>query len=330
MLGPVLRFSDQLLSQVPMKLPIILFLVFFPVQSQTQPVPFALPSHPGAMMLDLTGFHITQASAKPGGTEIGIRAHDAEHTELLAFLFTTRESSTQNAAACLQADLAQIRKESVRALPTEQIDPDGTDTHEFASLFLAFPNGAQRLYKYAGSADQCLSIEIDADPGQRLDLGNARMLLARQHYDARYLPTSTDKYTYANILYRTGQYKAAIPAYQDFFATAPKSKDALIVRRVATDNLGMSLEITGGLDAARAIFLEAIRKDAVYPLYYYNLACADAEQGDAVNARIHLQQAFDRRENVNHGESIPNPATDTSILKLRDNHDFWNFVQTLR
>jgi hypothetical protein len=66
-----------------------------------------------------------------------------------------------------------------------------------------------------------------------------------------------------------------------------------------------------------------------HPLNYYNLACADAEQGNASDARTHLQQAFDRRANIIKGESMPDPAKDDSILKLKNDKAFWTFVLAL-
>jgi hypothetical protein len=52
------------------------------------------------MLLDLKGFHVTQTSAKPNGNELGIRAHDDGHTEILAFLFLMPENNSQTAASC--------------------------------------------------------------------------------------------------------------------------------------------------------------------------------------------------------------------------------------
>ena len=340
--------------------------------------PFALPSHSGAMMLDLTGFHITEANAKPGGREIGIRAHDTGHTELLGFLFLTPEQPNETPAACLQQDLVSIRRKpappapppppvvapapdptparpskskSARGKaaprptpkpvpapappppppppsgPDEKLDPDGTDTPDVASILLTFPNGSRHLYKYAGSGDQCASIQIYSDKGTTLDLAEARTLLAHQSYNPAYAPTPTDKYTYANILYRTKQYQAAVPVYQDFLASIPPSKDT--ARRVATDNLGIAMGLSGDVNGARRVFADAIRTDSGYPLFYYNLACADAEQGDAKAAKTHLQQAFQRRKNLLPGETMPNPNTDNSLLKLKNDQQFWSFVQSL-
>ena len=61
------------------------------------------------MVLDLDGFHVTQQSAKPDGREVGVRAHDAEHMELLSFLFLTPENTSQTAASCVSQDIAQVK-----------------------------------------------------------------------------------------------------------------------------------------------------------------------------------------------------------------------------
>ena len=79
-------------------------------------------------------------------------------------------------------------------------------------------------------------------------------------------------------------------------------------------------------DAAKA----AIKNDPEYPINYFNLARADAEEGKAADAKLHLQQAFDRKANVISGEKMPDPTTDALILKLKSNSDFWTFVQTLK
>ncbi len=91
----------------------------------------------------------------------------------------------------------------------------------------------------------------------------------------------------------------------------------------------MSLGMSGDLKDSRAVAEHAIAADPEYPLNYYNLACADAEQGNATDARVHLQQAFDHRANVLKGESMPDPTKDDSILKLKKDKTFWAFVLTL-
>jgi hypothetical protein len=91
----------------------------------------------------------------------------------------------------------------------------------------------------------------------------------------------------------------------------------------------MALGMSGDLKQSRAVNEAAVAKDPGYPLYYFNLACADAEEGNATAARTHLQQAYDRKANTLPGEKLPVPTEDDSILKLKSNTDFWNFAKTL-
>ncbi len=100
-------------------------------------------------------------------------------------------------------------------------------------------------------------------------------------------------------------------------------------RRVATDQLVMALGMSGDLKNSRAVAENAIASDPDYPINYYNLACADAEEGNASTAKTHLQMAFDRRANVLKGESMPDPSKDDSILKLKTDKEFWAFVLAL-
>jgi tetratricopeptide (TPR) repeat protein len=101
-------------------------------------------------------------------------------------------------------------------------------------------------------------------------------------------------------------------------------------RRVATDQAVMAYGMSGDLTKARALAKRAIEADPNYPLNYYNLSCADAEEGNAAEAKIHLEQAFERRGNTLPGESLPDPTRDDSILKLKSDKAFWSFVESLQ
>ena len=91
----------------------------------------------------------------------------------------------------------------------------------------------------------------------------------------------------------------------------------------------MSLGISGSIKESRAVLESAIKDDPDYPLNYYNLACADAEQGDATGAKVHLQQAFERKNNTLKGESLPDPTKDDSLLKLKKNKEFWQSASSI-
>ena len=87
--------------------------------------------------------------------------------------------------------------------------------------------------------------------------------------------------------------------------------------------------MNGNLQGSRSYAERGIKKDPDYPLNYYNLACADAEEGNAKDAKLHLQQAFDRKANTIPGAKLPDPTKDDSIVKLKKDKTFWAFVETL-
>ena len=488
----------------------LLFLTPLCVHAQSETD--SLPTHSGAMILDLTGLHVTQRSAKPQGNEIGVRAHDSGHMELLAFLFLTPENKSQAAATCLTQDLAPVLKSGKLK---QQLNPFHHDDTTHASALLTYPDGSQVLYRYFGIGDQCLVAQVYADKGAALDLPAAAALLDRQRYDPDYRPTLDDASRYQSVLgnamltgktaparapgmlvgwsipggiplpnqpgwvlqlltvynnagrpvaqfhdekthvnssfilfenlsgkptsegcradvmepirkeqgelisnpttgqfddghggsFATASHLAKLPGSaheHDVFAFAGNAKtcaeihvstisgtpdedknlaaalalfhpdltyrptcadylpeasafykqspitgapfyDACLntipentsdpgqiaTRRLATDQIVIALGVTGKIGQSRAYAERAIKRDPDYPLNYYNLACADAEEGKVSDAKLHLRQAFDRRANTLKGETLPDPTKDDSILKLKKDKAFWDFVQSL-
>jgi len=122
-------------------------------------------------------------------------------------------------------------------------------------------------------------------------------------------------------------FEAALTKLTNDAAPWPSVKTA---KRVITDHAGMSYGMSGEIGKARAIFEKALTEDPDYPMYYYKLACADAEERKLGDARLHLQAAFDRKANMISVESMPDPTKDDSFLPYRQNRDFWTFVEHLQ
>jgi tetratricopeptide (TPR) repeat protein len=152
--------------------------------------------------------------------------------------------------------------------------------------------------------------------------------LAAFHPDLNYQSDTENYFRLASILFK-GEPGAAAPYYKSALDALPDNPKFLTPRRVIIDQLVMSLGMSGDLKNSRAVAVNAIAADPDYPLNYYNLACADAEQGNAADAKLHLQQAFDRRAHAISGEKMPDPTTDDSILKLKNDTAFWAFVMAL-
>jgi len=190
------------------------------------------------------------------------------------------------------------------------------------------------LRAFVASADLCGDLLFTADdvrPGDeeayRLTMETAKQTLLTLTFDPAAKPTFQDAFAYASAEYLKHQYAGAAPAYRSALAMVNQSDEPVKFRRVVTDQLSMSLGISGDLKGSREVNEAAIKQDPEYPLYYYNLACADAEAGDPIAAHTHLQQAFDRRTHALEGEPFPDPTEDDSLLKLRKDAAFWSLAK---
>lgn len=183
---------------------------------------------------------------------------------------------------------------------------------------------------FAFAGDQHTCAELHASfVGDQPGASKAMTAIVSEFHPALdYKPIAIDYFWIGQILFKNAP-ALAIPYFQSSLAAMPADASYLTPRRIATDQLVMALGMSGDLKKSRAEAEKAIAADPDYPINYYNLACADAEKGDAAGAKTHLQQAFDRRKNVIQGESMPNPAEDDSIMKLKKDKEFWTFVTSL-
>ena len=184
------------------------------------------------------------------------------------------------------------------------------------------------FFAFAGNAKTCAEIHISSVVNTPAEQDALKSEVAGFKPDLGYQPGADDYYRLASALFESSPGLAA-PYYKSSLDALPGDSRNTPLRRIATDQLVMSLGMSGDLKNSRAVAEMAIAADPDYPLNYYNLACADAEEGKASDAKIHLQQAFDRRANVLKGESMPDPSKDDSFLNLKKNKEFWAFVLAL-
>lgn len=203
----------------------------------------------------------------------------------------------------------------------------------FIEKIQGHPIHQQNVFAFIGDPHNCTEVHISKVGYTPADDALFHALLDAFTYDENYQPKAVDYGPMANIFYEAHNLPAAIMYYrptldhlEDGSITAVDTKT---MRRVLTDQLVMAYGMSGDLKRSREAAQAAIARDPDYPMYYYNLACADAEEGNAAAARQHLQQAFDRRANTLKGEMMPDPTKDDSFLKLKSNKEFWAFVQSL-
>jgi tetratricopeptide (TPR) repeat protein len=305
-------------------------------QSQASKSDFdlTLPYHSGQLHWRAEGYEIVQASAKPKGQEIGFRGvNDSNMRSFLTFLFLFPEKAPMTSASCRDGimDPAKAEDPSLKILQSKQITNSSNQKIEVVSY--SYNSGRRyTLRAFIAEADICGDMAFFSNAAMNPDDTDLKQILASFRFIPGYVAVFEDVFLYAQVLYRNNMFKDAGPIFERALEKLPASNETSTqtFRRIATDNAGMAYGISGNIDKARSIFESAIKSDPEYALNYYNLACADAEEGKLAEARTHLEQAFQRKANMLPGESLPDPTKDDSFLPHRSNKDFWTFLQSLR
>jgi hypothetical protein len=301
----------------------------------------ALPEHRGQLSWSADGFKIIQSSAKPNGRELGIRGKDESgRLTFLGFLFLFPEQAPLTSATCRDGVMEPEKKSdaNLKILATSDSTRPGGPPVSLVS-YTTRGNKGKTVYMvrgFTGTDDICGDLEFYSDTPITADDASLKKAFASYYFDENYSPQVNDVFIYAQVLYQAHMYKAAAPIFEIALAKLREKpdtafmRDAKTTRRVLTDQAGISYGMSGDIPKARSLFEKAIAEDPDYPMYYYNLACADAEDKNLVGAKQHLQEAFARKANVLPGEAMPDPMTDDSFLPYRDNKEFWAFLKSLR
>lgn len=253
----------------------------------------------------------------------------------VSFILFENRSGKPSAAGCREDAINPILEHDAKLISNRVDREEKSATGEtlattsyLLDMRLAGGHHQHNLFGFVGDSKTCAEIHISSVVESPSEEAAMMAVLAEFRPDLKYTPNYEDYFRIASILYK-GSPNLAAPYYDASLKVMPNDASHLTLRRVATDQIVMSLGMTGDLKNSRAYAERAIASDPDYPLNYYNLACADAEEGNATQARAHLSQAFDRRANVIMGESMPDPTKDDSILKLKKDKAFWAFVTAL-
>jgi hypothetical protein len=294
-------------------------------------ISFALPDHPGSLSFDQGNFKINELSAKPNNSEFGVRAEDGD-LKFLGFFFLWPEKPHLTSESCRDE---MLKAEGPQTLAADQghlnyTTPSGVHT---AMVLLIPPSGkSSALRVFVAHEDLCadLTFTYALPPTSAVfPMDRTKLILNSLTFDPDAKATFRGAFAYATVEWNQQHVQGAAKAYAAALKLVDSSDDPVKWRRVTTDQLSMALGMSGDLKASRAANQAAIEKDPTYPLYYYDLACADAESNDPAAARVHLQQAFDRRANTLKGETFPDPTGDDSLKKLKNDKDFWNLAESI-
>jgi hypothetical protein len=330
----------QMIRLGPIAAALTLAAISIPAQTNNTKSDFtlALPDHKGQLRWSAPGYKIIENSAKPNGREIGVRGRDGSgRVTLLGFLFLFPELAPLTSAKCRDGVLDPAKKSNptLKVLQSSELTRPGGPPISLVDFTTQAKDGTTeyRVRGFVATGDICGDLEFySTKPIEAQDV-DLKMILSSYLLDESHAPTVSDIFLYAEILFRKQMFKAAAPLFEAALARVtvdgapfPSVKTA---RRVITDQAGMSYGMSGDIGRARAIFEKAIALDSDYPMYYYNLACADAEEKKLGQARLHLQAAFARKANMISGEPMPIPTKDDSFLPYREDKDFWTFLEHL-
>ena len=152
----------------------------------------------------------------------------------------------------------------------------------------------------------------------------------RSNQDERIAKETLQLAAQASAAYLKQDYKKAIQLYikaLDLERSQPTLE--MNIWRVIVDNLGMSYGISGDNKKAKEVFEYGLSKDATYPMFYYNLACAHAEMNDLDSAIRNLRLAFSYKANMIPGEQLPDPAGDESFARFLSNPQFRKLLEEM-
>ena len=318
-------------------------------QQSAQPFYLVSPNAKGALAIPFDAdWKISGLSLYDHGTRPAVELHKAKSAFVLSLILFPNASGQPDPTNCREDVLQPLNQRFGKDIQhgswrrSEETSPSGTRL-ALASYVLAFTGDAlvaevagikpldTNLFAFAATPAVCAEIHISSTAEKPTPIDQLQALLPKLQFQPDYVPQSNDYAKLGSLLYTAAKdYAAAAVYYQRAWDTLPPdAPQHAMLFRYLTDQLAMSYGMSGDLSRSRAINESAIARDPEYPLYYYTLACADAEEGNAAAARAHLQQAFDRRTNTLPGEKMPDPTHDDSIIKLKHDKAFWQFVQTL-
>jgi hypothetical protein len=323
---------------------ILLFaLLSLPASAQTTAATL-FPAHPtlvmsqgtgGIILPELGAWRIQRIDIYDEGTRPTLLLTNSKTAITASFLLFPNHSGHATADGCRDDAIQPIVDNMGKQITARKDDSVmGSEGQMLSSTSyqLALPGTKltqHNLFAFTGNATVCIELHISSAPGRQDDAADFKSALADFHPVPDYTPAPRDLIFIAHLLEQKTPL-LAVPYYKASLPLLPPGPESLTLRRVAIDQIVIDLGMAGDLADSRGIASDAIRSDPDYPFNYYNLACNDAESGDAANARIHLQQAFDRKANTLPGESLPDPTKDPSLQKLKNNSEFWAFVQSLK
>jgi hypothetical protein len=316
----------------------LLFIVTAAAQAQpaAQPLNLVMPTGPGRIALpSIPDFVPESVTAYDDGQRPVVQFNNKKTNVTVSYILFHNLSGKPTAQGCsddvmgplLQKFGAGVSK-LTRSPAVSNADSSSVTASYFINSIADVRIQQKNVFGFFGDAKTCAEIHISKVAYVAADEPLLASVLAIFQADLTYTPVAKDYIRFATILDKNAP-EAAAPYYSSALSAIPVNPGTLQARRFTTNLLAVALGRSGKIQQSRALLESAIANDPNYPTNYYNLACADAEQGNGAAAKLHLQLAYDHRDGLMQGEPFPDPLKDDSFLKLKKDKAFWDYVQSI-
>jgi len=299
-------------------------------QNPDQSFTYSLPGLKGGLEIQMGSMKVQGADFRPGGDGLKVLAKD--NSGLVMTLFLEKAPHKGSAVDCRDDWWNKTKKSSPFKREDLKLSEDGQMARAdyFIREYKRVKVNQKVVHAYLTSDEVWVEIHLSKTGYQPSDPDPFASVLGTVHMLADYVPGTMDYFQWGTFFYRDHIYAKAAVYYQqalDFEKKDPKIESSLF--RVLVDNLGMSYGMSGDLAKAKETFDYGVSRDPVYPLFYYNLACTYAEMNDLSTSLEYLKKAFEHRDSVIAGEKMPDPRTDDSFKRFRNDPSFKETVRVL-
>jgi tetratricopeptide (TPR) repeat protein len=297
------------------------------------PIVMSLPDKAAALQIDLLHLKLEQNQLDQSATRRRVKASDAHGWVFSAFLYpldkkqTAAELNEETFKGLQQA--AADNKFKIEAMKTFQRGEFSMREYTIPE-FRGQPLNQKNIFGYATSGDLGLDFHISKESYTVADDRFLDSLIRGIRVLPEYNPDSTTEFGYGSIYYLRQDWSPAAAHYEKSLQLEKQNRVLSQTQwNVLVDNLGMAYGMSGDLSKAKATFEYGAQANPSYPMFRYNLACADAELGDLDAALTQLKLAFRYKSYSNPGEGIPDPAKDDSFKRYVNDPRFAKLTKEL-
>jgi tetratricopeptide (TPR) repeat protein len=267
---------------------------------------------------------------RPSGDGLKVLAKD--NTGLVMTLFLEKAPRKGTSRDCRDDWWSKTQKSSPFKMEDLKLSEEGQMAR--ADYFIREFKGAKLnqkvVHAYLTSDEVWVEIHMSKTGYRSSEPDPFAPILSTVRMITNYVPGTMDYIQYGSLFYLDHNYANAATWYQQALDLEKKEpKLGTPIFRVLVDNLGMSYGISGNLQRAKDTFDYGLSRDPAYPLFYYNLACTYAEMNDLSQSLTYLKKAFEYRDNVIRGETMPDPRKDDSFKRFQNDESFKQTVAAL-